>query len=117
MQLLHTSALAILLTTSLHALAGLSDWDEGSNTVGCAWAKDIPGAKFVPGQGAPTVNLDVYQDQQGKTKITTMIDDHHTYFAVAKKGRYVKLKMDRDGRAMGWVREEQLFFGPLRNCH
>jgi hypothetical protein len=118
MKTIHLSLLLPILAAScFHVLASMPDWEEDGHTIGCAWAKDILGAKFIPGKGTPTVNLDIYEDNQGKRKVSTMVDDHHTFFAVAKKGPYVKLKMDLNGRVLGWAKENQLFFGPLRNCN
>ena len=91
------------------------DWDENGATVGCVWAKDVPGTKFRPGKGFPSVTLNFYSDHLGKNLINTIKDDHHFYLAVAKKGSYVKLKLNE--KVLGWVPENQLFFGALHNCN
>ena len=102
--------LAIQVTTY-----AVQDWNEDGSTMSCAWAKDIPGAAFVKGKGTPTVTLNFYADNTGRNLIKTLKDDHNFYFAVAKKGQFVKLKLN--GKIMGWVPESQIQFGALRNCN
>ena len=102
----------ILISISAYAMP---DWNEDGSTMACAWAKDIPGGKFVPGKGAPTVTLYFYSESSGKNLIGTQPNDHNYYFAVAKKGPYLKLMLNN--KFMGWVSEKQLDFGALRNCN
>jgi len=91
------------------------DWQEGGSTIGCAWAKDIPGAKAIAGKAAPTVTLNFYSDSKGKALIKSITDDRNFYFAVAKHGQFAKLKLN--DAAVGWVSVKQLEFGALRNCN
>ena len=112
MKLIYLLVLSVLASNPAYAIP---DWSEGSGTISCAWAKDVPGGKFVPGVGAPTVTLNFYADQSGSRQINSIQNDHQFYFAVAKKGQFVKLKINE--KIVGWVPERQLEFGALRNCN
>jgi hypothetical protein len=97
----------------------IPDFNENENIVGCAWARDVPGAKFIKGKGTPRIALDIYFDKLGKNKIATLHNDRRAYRVVAKKNGFVKLtlqNMDEGQVTFGWAPFDQLFFGALRNC-
>jgi hypothetical protein len=95
----------------------MPDWEEDGHSIGCVWAKDVPGATFVMGKGVPQINLDVYDNNLGNKKIKTISGDGKFFWAVAKKGKLVKLKSMDTRSVVGWVPDTQLFYGALRNCN
>ena len=120
MNLVHSVLISTVVACAFGAHAAIPDWTEDGNTLACAWAKDIPGGRFVPGKGFPTVTLYVYADHLGKELITSLVNDHRFYFGVEKRGQFVKLKLAGDNANLnpliGWVKVNQLQLGPLRNC-
>ena len=104
---------------STFANEDIPDFNENENILGCAWALDVPGAKFTKGKRTPRIALDVYFDKLGKNKIATLHNDRRAYLVVAKKNGFVKLNLQNrdEGQAtFGWAPFDQLFFGALRNC-
>ena len=120
MSLLRGALFSVAFVCAFGAQAAMPDWKEDGNTVACVWAKDIPGGRFVPGKGAPTVTLYVYADQRGKELMTSLVNDRRPYLGVEKRGQFVKLKLAGDdahlNQIIGWVKVDQLQFGALRNC-
>lgn len=111
-------SLSIDSKSNLNLKAGETpDWEEDGHTLGCVWAKDLPGADFVMGKGVPQINLDVYESYSGNRKIKTISGDGQVFWALAKKGKLVKLKSIGNGSVVGWVPDRQLFYGDLRNCN
>ena len=117
---LRIALFTVAFACAFGAQAAMPDWKEGGNTLACVWAKDIPGGRFVPGKGAPTVTLYVYADHRGKELTTSLVNDRRPYFGVEKRGQFVKLKLAGDdadlNQIIGWVKVDQLQFGALRNC-
>ena len=120
MSLLRSALFPVAFVCAFGAQAAMPDWKEDGNTVACVWAKDIPGGRFVPGKGAPTVTLYVYADHRGKELTTSLVNDRRPYRGVEKRGQFVKLKLAGDdahlNQIVGWVKVDQLQFGALRNC-
>lgn len=97
--------------------SSVSDWDEDGKTLGCVWAKNASNKENVNGKNLTHSSLDIYDSYLGTRKIKSTASDGQVYWAVAKKGDFVKLKNVDNNLSVGWVRNDGLFYGALRNCN